>query len=102
MAKLTDEEILDFSFESEDLGKTTIRTYLWRLLETLWSEGEGFSGKRPFGNSGWEFDLYKGLVRAGAVKGAFEEENDYHLAEFDKSAANKKIFALIKVCCGVK
>lgn len=23
----------------------------------LWVEGEGFSGKRPFGNSGWEAEL---------------------------------------------
>ncbi len=42
--------------QDDDAGRDvrTIRDYFLRLVEQLWMEGEGFSGKRPFGNSGWE------------------------------------------------
>lgn len=46
----------------------TVGDYLVKLVETLWAEDEGFSGKRPFGNSGWQADVYKAL-RAGDVVG---------------------------------
>ena len=55
-----------FNFEDETI---TVREYLHKLLETLWIEGEGFSSKRPFGNSGWENDLIIPLVKAGFVEG---------------------------------
>lgn len=57
-----------------DSGSDTIRGYLVALLRNLWDEGEGFSGKRPFGNSGWEWDLYAALVRAGFIAGTFDED----------------------------
>lgn len=49
-------------------GETTIREYLMRLLLTLWQEGESFSGKRPFGNSGWEWDVIDALHVAGFIE----------------------------------
>lgn len=52
----------------------TIRDYLRVLLETLWDEGESFSGKRPLGNSGWEYDLYGPLVKAGFIQGRIDED----------------------------
>jgi hypothetical protein len=56
---MTNQEILDLKFKSEDLHKTiTIRNYFKELLLTLWKEEEGFSGKRPFGNSGWQKEVY--------------------------------------------
>jgi hypothetical protein len=57
-----------------DSGADTIRGYLVALLRELWAEGEGFSGKRPFGNSGWKWDLYAALVKAGFVVGTFDED----------------------------
>ena len=54
--------------------ETTIRDYLHLLLKTLWKEGESFSGKRPFGNSDWEDDLFKPLVVNGFVRGEVDEE----------------------------
>lgn len=59
-----------FDFEDET---TTVREYLHKLLETLWIEGEGFSSKRPFGNSGWENDLIIPLVQAGFIEGKFSD-----------------------------
>ncbi len=45
----------------------TVLDYLRELLELLWQEQDGFSGKRPFGNSGWEWDLYVPLAKAGFI-----------------------------------
>jgi hypothetical protein len=55
----------------------TVRGYLVELLRRLWVEGEGFSGKRPFGDSGWEYDLYEPLVKAGLVAGATLDEDGF-------------------------
>jgi hypothetical protein len=52
-----------------DAGAKTVKEYLKALLSAVWSEGEGFSGKRPFGNSGWDHELYDPLIRAGLVSG---------------------------------
>lgn len=74
---MTPQEVLEIKFKSRDLGKTlTIREFLVQLLETLWEEEEGFSGKRPFGNSGWQGDVERALVRAGAVPGRLDEYGD--------------------------
>jgi len=73
---------------------TTIRDYLIRLLSDVWRDGEGFNGKRPFGNSGWESDLITPLVRAGLVKGKIDVEDGY-LEECDDEAAQKLIAGTI-------
>ena len=49
--------------------RITIREYLRELLLTLWREGEGFSGKRPFGDSGWGNELFKRTVLVSATHG---------------------------------
>lgn len=66
-------------------GEITIKEYLILLLRTLWREGEGFSGKRPFGNSGWDYDLYIALIKAGYVEGTFDE--DGFIEDFDETTA---------------
>lgn len=68
MKKLTPQEILALPMDANDAEASTIGDYL--LLAMLWSEKDGFSGKRPFGNIGWDYDFYLPLVRAGAVKGS--------------------------------
>jgi len=75
--------VLDVPMEGQFEGET-IRDYLRELFLTLWDEGEGFSGKRPFGNSGWEYDLYIPLVRHGFIKGTIDKEYD------DVSVGDKK------------
>jgi hypothetical protein len=64
---LTGRQILDIPMGQNDSGADTIRGYLVALVDQVWREGEGFSGKRPFGNSGWEVELYEALIEAGAV-----------------------------------
>lgn len=68
------ERFLSFEFDSSDLGKTTPRLYLHSLLSILWEEKEGFSGKRPFGNSCWEYDLARALIKSGVVDGVMDED----------------------------
>lgn len=88
-------EIAELEFYSSDLGELlTIREYLKTLLKTLWIEGEGFSGKRPFGNSGWQFDLYLPLIAAGVVKGKLDDEG--FIEEVDEKAASNIIKQVIE------
>lgn len=67
------EAVLNAQISPRDSGVETVREYLVRLLLTLWTVGEGFSGKRPFGNSGWEYDLYQALVNAGIITATLDE-----------------------------
>jgi hypothetical protein len=70
----TAQQILALSMGSNDSGADTIRGYLIELLATLWRENEEFSGKRPFGNSGWDWDLYEPLVKAKLINGSIDED----------------------------
>ena len=60
--------------EDNDAEASTVREYLIALLRTLWREQEGFSSKRPFGNSSWDWDLARALVQAGLVEGGLDED----------------------------
>lgn len=90
MPKFNSAEILNLKMQANDAGASTIREYLGALLSAVWSEGESFSGKRPFGNSGWEYELYAALVTAGALKG---DEDGY---PDDKNLANTMIVDAIR------
>ena len=93
----TPEQVLGLPLEPNDSGATTVRGYLVSLLAAVWEEGEGFSGKRPFGTSGWAADLYQPLVGAGFVPGALDE--DGYLDDFPSTSrlqANELIAAAIK------
>lgn len=69
---------LDAEFESMDLGRITARGYLKALLRALMEEGESFSGKRPFGNSGWQHELAAPLIHAEAIMGEIDEDGYAH------------------------
>lgn len=87
------QNIFNLEMECSDSGSKTIGEYLKKLLVELWKEGDGFSGKRPFGNSGWEYDLYKPLISAGLCKGKLDK--DGFIAEVDKKQAHLIILSLI-------
>jgi len=78
------EEILEFKFNSDN-GFDTIRNYLLLLLETLWDEKDMFSGKRPFGNSCWEFDVYKALIDGKFVSGKLDEDGYVEVIDIVKA-----------------
>lgn len=79
--------------------EVSLREYLHELLATLWKEGEGFSGKRPFGNSGWDWDVYGFLVKAGVISGQIDD--DGWPEDFDKKAADKMMPGLIAQAFGL-
>ena len=88
--------VLDIPLGDNDADAATVRDYFKAQLKTLWSEGESFSGKRPFGNSGWEYDLDDALVRAGKVNGtASSEDERAQIDDADRDTANAMIFAAI-------
>lgn len=94
---MTGPEVLRIEMAENDAGAKTIKGYLTALLERLWEQGEGFSGKRPFGNSGWEYDIYKALISAGAVPGSLDSDGYVQeLNDDDKRAADSMIFEAIQ------
>lgn len=76
-----------------DSGASTVRGYLVELLATVWREEEGFSGKRPFGNSDWQWEVYASLVKAGLLDGSVK---DGYLDDVDESAGAELILAAIR------
>lgn len=57
------------------MGDKTENTnsYLERLLQELLRDPEGFSGKRPFGNSGWIHELYECMAKDGMIEVTYDE-----------------------------
>jgi hypothetical protein len=89
----TPEQILNTPMADNDADATTIRGYLVELLKQVWIGQEGFSGKRPFGNSGWTYDLYAALGRAGHI--SYTADEDGYCEECDDDAGDKLITAAI-------
>jgi hypothetical protein len=86
--------VLKCHMQQNDAGADTVGDYLRKLLEAVWTEVEGFSGKRPFGNSSWEWEVYEALVRGGFVSGKFDADN--YLGECDEDAAHKLVLEAIR------
>ncbi len=85
--------VLSIPMQDNDAGAATIRDYLIALVACVWEDGEGFSGKRPFGNSGWNHDLYEALARAGAIESTVDEYGYY---DYDVEQARRLIDEAIK------
>ena len=99
MDKQTLEFILGIEiWDSVDVPEgTTIGEYLRLLLETLWREEDCFSGKRPFGNSGWNYDIYRALAREDQIEStAYDEGDGFIEYEYDTESADKLIADVIK------
>lgn len=93
MGKITPHEALDMEFWANDRDEQmTFRAYFNQLLSALFEEGESFSGKRPFGNSGWDYGLALGVVEIGAVPGTEDGPED-------EGEANQFIFDMIDALC---
>lgn len=90
--ELTDLEILQLKVTGEFEG--TIAEYLQELMVKLWIEREGFSGKRPWGDSGWQYDIYVALVKAHVIPGSLDEKG--FIEDCDAVEADDIIVRLIK------
>lgn len=70
----------------------TVTDYLTALLSELWRQEADFSGKRPFGMSGWQHEVYEGLFRAGFDVGVTDEAG---VREVDLDRADALVQAAI-------
>ena len=84
--------ILDLPMEQNDAGAATVRDYLKALLSSVWEKEEGFSGKRPFGNSGWQDEVHSALAAAHVIT---EAPEDWQARQTWRADANKLIQAAI-------
>lgn len=89
------DEILDIPMDRDDndAAAESIGDYLRVLFLTLWQEKEGFNSKRPFGNSCWEFELAKPLIKHGIIEGKLDD--DGYIDDVDKKALGHTIGKLI-------
>ncbi len=85
--------LLDLPLRDNDAGAKTVRDYLLALLRELWVEEAGFSGKRPFGNSGWQYDIYVPMMEAGLIDGRLDEYG--YVVEMDTEKADALLVSAI-------
>lgn len=89
----TPQNVLSCPMDKNNAGATTVREYLVELMSALWYEEEGFSSKRPFGDSDWQFDVYLALNRAGLIDGLVLDSDGYveHFSRADQKIADDLI-----------
>ena len=79
-AKFTSAQVaaaLETRFLSDDLHKrVSLRQYFKAQLSALWRESDGFSGKHPLGNSGWDWEIAIMLIKHGFIKGELDRNGD--------------------------
>ena len=74
-------DLLGVELGDNDSGKATLGGFLAGMID--------LETKRPYGNSGWVWDLYAALVRAGKIDGTFNEYDE--VENIDTRAANALI-----------
>lgn len=61
--------------KANDAGASSIREYMALIACEVWRWQDGFSGKRPFGNSGWCWEVYQAVIDRGLVEGVASEDD---------------------------
>ena len=92
-------KLSELRFYSNDLNdNVSIKTYIKEILKVLWLEPDDFNGKRPLGNSGWQFDLYKAMIEKNIIEG---EVDDYGCVDsVNMTDADKLIIDYISILLG--
>lgn len=89
--------VLDFKFYSRECNReTSIREFYKNLLMCLVEQEEEFSGKRPFGNSDWKFDLYMALILAEVVTGSLDEFGNPYISRQGAERADNILVQLVR------
>lgn len=98
MPEVTDaaagQNVLDVPMSRNDAGAKTIREYLRTLLLKVYEEQGEFSGKRPFGYSGWDVDLHIALGEAGLI--GIEYDSDGYVMDADSDSGDELIRQAIR------
>lgn len=94
-----DKQWLDVRFyDDTSLNReVSIREFFHDMMQHLWSEMDGFSGKRPFGNGGWEYPVIRALVAAGAISGEVIYDEDGYIEDetYDYDEGHKFVVGLL-------
>lgn len=94
-------ELLHLPLGENDAQAATVGQYLGLLLSTLWLQADGFSGKRPFGNSDWQYPVYIAMVKAGVATGnVYIEDGDSEYLDISSDeivAADEMILQAIRL-----
>lgn len=87
------DRVLNAPMGENDADAKTIREYLVFLGREVWCVGEGFSGKRPFGNSSWEYEIYNALAENNLIEAQYHtyDDGDRELGEFNREEADSLI-----------
>lgn len=89
--------ILEIKLKENDANAETIGDYLKALLIKLWKDEESFSGKRPFGNSGWQYIVYESLIENNIINGDIDEDGFIsYLSDDERAKGDNLIFDAIK------
>jgi hypothetical protein len=80
--------------EDNEAEASTVKDYFRSLLVTLFEEGDDFSAKRPFGNSGWEEELFVAFVDAGVLEAEIDE--DGYLDDYNPSDAYDLVYEALE------
>lgn len=88
-------QIKNIEYQSQELhdSQITVGDFLKELLCTLWMEEEGFSSKKPFGNSSWQHEIYSVFVQNKIISGTIDEYGDFE--ECDYKLADKIVCDII-------
>lgn len=81
--------------DENDADAETVGDYLITLLAAVWREADQFSGKRPFGSSGWKQDIAKALIVAGRL------DEDGCVDDLDDEAADRMVRSAIDALRGM-
>jgi hypothetical protein len=87
--------LLALPLPENDSGASTVRGYLVALLRVAWEAGDS---SRPWGNSGWQHDLYHAMTDAGLARIGYDE--DGYATEPDTAPSYAEANALIAAAIG--
>ena len=87
---MTRAEIHDLPINVQSLEESetvTLKQYFHMLLLKLWISEEVFDGRRPWGNSGWTYDVFVVLIKNGLIPGKIDDEGFVKEVDVDEAKA---------------
>lgn len=90
-------QVLRCPMPENDADAATVGEYLGLLLSTLWLQDEGFSSKRPFGNSSWKYEVYEAMSKVGLIEDVLDEDGYVYFTYEAELAADELILQAIRL-----
>ena len=70
---------------------------MFTRIRRVSSNDDDFNGKRPFGNSGWKYNVYAPLTKAGLISGSLDDDGYVESLDAKETAAEDYVQKLIDV-----